>query len=310
MVSIGTGFPWFKCSQNYPKITGEFWYSRSSVYISFLRLSTNSIQPLPKVKYFMSQNLNISIADRIGFIELNRPEKRNALNEAMVEDLKSAVSEFENNPDVKVIILKATGKVFCSGADLAYLQSMQSLTFEENLLDSKNLKSLFHKINISPKIIIAQIQGHALAGGCGLATVCDFSFAVPEAKFGYTEVKIGFVPAIVMFFLIRKIGEGMARQLLLDGDLVSAEKAQKLGMINWLVPADDLEKRVYDYAQKLIRQNSANSMALTKQMISSIQERSLEDGLEYAAFMNAKARGSEDCKKGIEAFINKQEIHW
>lgn len=177
-------------------------------------------------------------------------------------------------------------------------------------MDSRNLMALFYKIYTSSKVIIAQIQGHALAGGCGLATVCDLSFAVPEAKFGYTEVKIGFIPAIVKVFLLRKIGEGKAKQLLLDGDLISAVEAQAMGLVNWLVSAEQLEERVYEYAQKLIRQNSEQSMALTKQMIGRVQEKTLEEGLEYAAVMNAKARGTADCQKGIAAFLNKETINW
>ncbi|PRY84975.1 enoyl-CoA hydratase/isomerase family protein [Mongoliibacter ruber] len=258
----------------------------------------------------MNQAIKTSIKDRIGYIELNRPEKRNALNAEMVEALKQSLAAMESNDEVKVIVIKAAGKVFCSGADLAYLQSLQTNTYEENLADSRSLKDLFYNIYTSPKIIIAQIQGHALAGGCGLATVCDFSFSAEAAKFGYTEVKIGFVPAIVKVFLIRKIGEGKAKQLLLDGDLIEAKEAQSVGMINYVVAEDELEDKVYAYAQKLIRQNSAQSMALTKQMIGRVQEKSLEDGLEYAASMNAKARGTSDCKKGIAAFLNKDKINW
>jgi len=258
----------------------------------------------------MSDYLNINIKDRIGYLELNRPEKRNALNAEMVEALKEALTDLGINPDVKIIVIKAAGKVFCSGADLEYLQSLQTNTFEENLADSRNLKALFYLIYTSPKVIISQVQGHALAGGCGLASVCDFSFAVPEAKFGYTEVKIGFIPAIVKVFLLRKIGEGKARQLLLDADPISAEEAKNMGLVNWVVDADQLEQSVYDYAQKLIKQNSGSAMAMTKEMIARIQERTLEDGLEYAAAMNAKARGTSDCKKGIDAFLNKKPITW
>lgn len=258
----------------------------------------------------MDQPIKTSIKDRIGYIELHRPDKRNALNAEMVEALKQSLDAMEGSDEVKVIVIKAAGKVFCSGADLAYLQSLQTNTYEENLEDSRSLKALFYKIYTSSKIIIAQIQGHALAGGCGLATVCDFSFTVDTAKFGYTEVKIGFVPAIVKVFLIRKIGEGRAKQLLLDGDLIEAKEAQNIGIINWVVAEDELEEKVYAYAQKLIRQNSAQSMALTKEMIGRVQEKSLEDGLEYAASMNAKARGTSDCQKGIAAFLNKEKIDW
>lgn len=258
----------------------------------------------------MNHPLNAFVKERVGYLELNRPEKRNALNAEMVEALKNGIQAFNEEKKVKVIVIKAAGKVFCSGADLAYLQSLQSNTFEENLADSRSLKNLFYMIYTSPKVIIAQIQGYAIAGGCGLATVCDFSFSVKEAKFGYTEVKIGFIPAIVKVFLIRKIGEGKARQLLLDGDLISAAEAKDFGLINWVVEENELEDKVFEYAQKLIRQNSSQSMALTKEMIARVQERGLDDGLEYAAAMNAKARGTADCQKGIAAFLNKESIEW
>jgi methylglutaconyl-CoA hydratase len=258
----------------------------------------------------MNQPLNAFVKERIGYLELNRPEKRNALNAEMVESLKEGIRNFNEDKEVKVIVIKAAGKVFCSGADLAYLQSLQSNTYEENLADSIKLKDLFQLIYTSPKVVIAQIQGHAIAGGCGLATVCDFSFSVKEAKFGYTEVKIGFIPAIVKVFLIRKIGEGKAKQLLLDGDLISATEAKDMGLINWIVEESELEEKVFAYAQKLIRQNSGQSMALTKEMIAKVQERTLDDGLEYAASMNAKARGTADCQNGIAAFLNKESIEW
>lgn len=248
--------------------------------------------------------------DRIGYIELNRPEKRNALNAEMVACLKAALIEFENDKEVKVMVIKASGKAFCSGADLAYLQELQNYSYEQNLDDSRKLKSLFNRIYTSSKVIIAQVQGHAIAGGCGLATVCDFSFSVPEAKFGYTEVKIGFVPAIVKVFLIRKIGEGRAKQLLLDGDLIPAEEAYRMGLINWIIEPEKLDEKVYEYAQKLISQNSGQSLAMTKEMVANVQEMNLEDGLEYAAVMNAKARGTKDCKRGIAAFLNKENLQW
>lgn len=258
----------------------------------------------------MFEHIDTNTSQRIGFITLKRAEKRNALNELMVTELIQALNGFENNSRVKVVVLKAEGKAFCAGADLAYLQNLQNFSYEENLADSNHLKSLFHKIYTFPKVIIAQIQGHAIAGGCGLATVCDFSFTVPEALFGYTEVKIGFIPAIVKVFLLRKIGEGRAKELLLSGDLISAEQAQAYGLINYIVPAEALEAQVQEFAEKLIKTNSAQSMAYTKKMIADIQSKGLEEALNYAAEMNAKARGSEDCKKGIAAFLNKEEISW
>jgi methylglutaconyl-CoA hydratase len=250
------------------------------------------------------------IKDRIGYITLNRPEKRNAMSPDLIAGMMEALWNMEQDDNAKVLVLRAEGAAFCAGADLEYLQQLQNYDYLQNLEDSENLKKLFYKLYTMSKPVIAQIQGHALAGGCGLATVCDFSFAVPEAKFGYTEVKIGFIPAIVMVFLIRKLGEGKARELLMSGDLITAEAAVGLGLINRVVEAHELEALVYAFAQKLIKQNSASSMALTKKMIADVQGMSLEEGLRHAAEGNAKARATGDCKRGIASFLNKESLTW
>ncbi|TCL01803.1 methylglutaconyl-CoA hydratase [Roseivirga ehrenbergii] len=250
------------------------------------------------------------VANRVATITLNRPEKRNALNAEMVTQLKQAFTQAEEDENAKVIVLDAAGDSFCAGADLAYLQQLQNNTFEENLADSNHLKELFLQIYQHPKVVIAKIQGHAIAGGCGLATVCDFSFTVPEAKFGYTEVRIGFIPAIVKVFLLRKIGEGKAKSLLLTGELIPAELAESMGLVNTVVEAIDLDMEVANFAQMLVQKNSGQSMAFTKQMIAAVQSMDVEEGLSYAAEMNAKARASEDCQKGIAAFLNKEKIVW
>ena len=251
-----------------------------------------------------------SAQDRIARITLNRPEKRNALSFELISELKDALDNAEKDELVKVIILDANGDAFCAGADLAYLQQLQKFSEKENIADSNHLKELFLKIYTHPKVVIAKVQGHALAGGCGLATVCDWVFSVPEAKFGYTEVKIGFIPALVSVFILRKIGEGAARELLLGGDLITAERAMIMGLVNRVVEPDWLEKEVMEFANKLITSNSASSMMLTKKLISELPGLSLNDALDLAANMNAKARSTEDCKRGIEAFLNKEKIIW
>ncbi|GAB4487963.1 MAG: enoyl-CoA hydratase-related protein [Raineya sp.] len=248
--------------------------------------------------------------NRVGYITLNRPDKRNALNFKVVEELKQAFRQAQEDSKAKVIVLRAEGKVFCAGADLEYLQTLQSNTFEENLADSSHLKELFELIYTHPKIIIAQIHGHAIAGGAGLATVCDFSFSVPHAQFGYTEVKIGFIPAIVMVFLLRKIGEGRAKELLLSGDLISAQKAKELGLINYIVDAENLNQEVERFALHLCKNNSEQSLATTKKMIAKVQEMPLIEALNFAAQQNAIARESSDCKKGIASFLDKKELKW
>lgn len=251
-----------------------------------------------------------SVNDRIGFITLNRPEKRNALNSELITELKNVFDQADRDDKVKVIVLRANGEVFCAGADLESLQKLQNFSKEENLQDSRHLKELFYKIYTLRKVVIAQVNGHALAGGCGLTSVCDFVFAVPDAKFGYTEVKIGFAPAIVMVFLIRKIGEQKSKHLLLSAELVSGESAVQFGLVNKLVEREKLESSVIDFATKLIKNNSGQSMGLTKRMISEVQSMKLEDALDYAAEKNAEARGSDDCKKGIRSFLNKEELTW
>lgn len=248
--------------------------------------------------------------NRIAHITLNRPEKRNALNADTVSELKEAFGQAAQDPAVKVVVLSGEGKAFCAGADLAYLQQLQQNTFDENLADSHHLMELFLQIYRHPKPVIAAINGHALAGGCGLATVCDFSFAIPEAKFGYTEVKIGFIPAIVKVFLLRKIGEGRAKELLLSGQLIDAEKAAQWSLINGVVSADKLQQHVFDFAQMLCTQNSGQSMTMTKEMIARVQELPLEEALQYAATKNAEARGAEDCRRGIASFLDKTPLQW
>ena len=179
--------------------------------------------------------VNVERKDSLGIIILNRPEKRNALNAAFVSELIGVFDELEKDEQVKIIILRANGEVFSAGADLKYLQELQQNTFEENVEDSRLLASLFLKIYQLRKVVIAEVQGHAIAGGCGLISVCDFVFTVDEAKFGYTEVKIGFVPAIVMVFLLRKLGETHVKELLLSGYLITAQKAREFGLINKII---------------------------------------------------------------------------
>lgn len=266
--------------------------------------TTTTAQMLP-LRY-----ITYECTDRIAYISLNRPEKRNALNDEVVTELKKAFDHAENDEECKVIILKAVGPVFCAGADLEYLQQLQKNTFQENLEDSTHLMQLFYQIYTLKKVVIAQVHGHAIAGGCGLATVCDFTYTVPGAKFGYTEVKIGFLPAIVKVFLLRKIGEARAKELLLTGDLISAERAREFGLVNAVVPEEELGQTVKDLAHKLCVQNSGQSMEVTKEMIARVQELPLKDALSYAAERNAFARATDDCQRGIQSFLDKQPLTW
>jgi len=254
--------------------------------------------------------VNYETKERVAYITINRPDKRNALNAQVVDELKQGFEHARTDQAAKVVVLQAAGKVFCAGADLAYIQQLQKNTYEENLADSSHLKELFYQIYTHPKVVIGKIHGHAIAGGAGLAAVCDHTITTPAAKFGYTEVRIGFVAAIVMAFLLRKIPEGKARELLLSGELIDAQQAVSIGLINALVTADGLNDAVHDYAQMLIDKNSGQSMAMTKTMIAALQHMPIEDGLQYAAQQNANARATDDCKKGIASFLDKTTPVW
>lgn len=250
------------------------------------------------------------IENRIGYITLNRPEKRNAISPQLIAELDRAFSEMELNSSVKIVILKAEGKAFCAGADLDYIQKMQGFSLEENRTDSHRLKALFSKIYEFPKVVIAQVQGHALAGGCGLVTVCDFAFAASDALFGYTEVKIGFIPALVSVFLSEQIGLAKTTELLLSGELISATNSAAAGLITEVVEPDFLEKRTLEFVQKLVDDNSAFSMAETKRLLRSLSEKSRHEALDRAAEANAKARSHADCVQGISAFLAKTKPRW
>jgi methylglutaconyl-CoA hydratase len=259
----------------------------------------------------MTENLVLyTVTERIATITINRPEKRNALNPELVSLLTQAFIRASEDDEAKVVILNANGPAFSAGADLAYLQQLQHNTFEENLADSENLKRLFTTIYYLPKIVIAQVEGHAIAGGCGLATVCDIIFSVPEASFGYTEVKLGFVPAIVSCFLLRKTSETTAKKLLLSGELFSAEKALEYGLITYVTNKADIHLKTKEFALNLCTETSANSLMVTKQLIGLTTNPGLEKSLAMAVQINARVRDSEDFKKGISAFLSKEKLQW
>ncbi|MBM4173593.1 MAG: enoyl-CoA hydratase/isomerase family protein [Ignavibacteria bacterium] len=248
--------------------------------------------------------LEIEEQGGIATVRLNRPEKRNALGPALLSEIQAAFSSLGARKDISVIILEGAGKAFCAGADLEYLEHMSGFSIQENHQDSLHLKTAFHAVYTCPKPVIAKVHGPAIAGGCGLATVCDFIIAGESAIFGYSEVKIGFIPAIVMVYLLRKIGDTKARRLLLSAENISAIEAEHIGLITQCVPDGELNNAVQTLAETLLK-NSSSSMALTKDMLANLHGMSLEAGLNYAASMNAFTRMTDDCKHGIQSFLNK-----
>lgn len=248
--------------------------------------------------------------ERIVYLTLNRPDKRNALNPQMVSALKTELSTIEQDANIRAVVIKGAGDVFCAGADLAHLQTLQTNSYEENLADSNALMELFEQLIRFPKITIAQVHGAAIAGGAGLATACDFCFMASDAKIGYTEVKIGFIPAIVSTFFVHKFGEALARKLLLSGKVISGEEALQNGLITDVFPQNELGEKVNIFVSQVVKATSPTSIAMTKDLLWNLKGKDLATSFKMAAEYNARSRESEDCKKGIESFLNKKKISW
>ena len=243
-------------------------------------------------------------------IVLARPEKRNAMNSTMVRELQSVLDRASESVECRAVIIKAEGSAYSAGADLNSLQQLQNNSYAKNLADSKQLAELFKTLYAHPKLIVTQVNGPALAGGCGLATIADYCFATSNAKFGYTEARIGFIPAIVMVFLIRQLGEKIAREWMLSAEIFSAEEALSKGLIFKIVDEANMDLAVREFVEKLIHQNSGQSIEGIKRLMSGLQGLTLDQAIDIAVESNAKARETEDCKKGIKAFLNKEKPQW
>lgn len=249
------------------------------------------------------------ILGRVGYAILNRPEKRNALNPQLIEELSSVIKNFNEDDNIRVIIVKSSDKNFCAGADLSYIKALNDFTFEENLADSNHLKQMFELIYTSPKITISQVEGPAIAGGCGLAQMTDFCFATDEATFGYSEVKIGFIPALVMVYLRDKIGMNLLNKWLLTGLVFDAQTAYEDGLVYKVLSSQEIGLTVFGFAENIAKGTSPESIKLTKALMREIPSNRLE-ALELAARANAQARQTDDCKKGVSSFLNKERIKW
>jgi methylglutaconyl-CoA hydratase len=259
------------------------------------------------VKPTSYQTIRYEAEPPITVLTLNRPEKRNALNPQLISELSEAFAIAGADNQCRVVLLQAEGKAFCAGMDLESLQTISSQSAEKNLEDSRQLAQLFRRIHTLPKPVIAVVAGAAVAGGCGLATVCDYTLATPEAKFGYTEVRIGFVAAIVGVFLTRQIGEKRARELLLSGRLIESAEALRLGLISEVIPAAQIPTRARHIAAELAA-NSPQGLATTKALLAGRE--ALDAELEHACRVNAEARLSEDCREGVRAFLEKRPPRW
>lgn len=254
------------------------------------------------------KTIQIASEGGVATVTLNRPDKRNAISFDLIDDLLRALDDLATSDD-RILILTGAGTAFCSGMDLENLKALLGRTPEQNLKDSETMVRLFRSLYEFPKVTIAAVNGPAIAGGTGLALLCDFTLAVPEAKFGYTEVRIGFVPAIVSTFLLRQVGEKQARDLLLTGRIFDAAEALRLGLINEIVPADGLMAKARELAATLM-QNSPTSLRATKKLLNDHARAELDLQIDAAVRENAGIRTTPDFREGILSFLEKRRPVW
>ena len=237
-------------------------------------------------------------------ITLNRPDKRNALNDELIAALKVSLNQANADESVRAIVIRGAGKDFCSGADLSALQKIATASYEENIEDARSLAELFALIRSVRVPVIAAVHGRALAGGCGLALGCDLVVAGESARFGFPEVKIGFVPAMVAAILRRNLGEKKSFELLTQGFEFTAAEALQLGLINRVAPDDELTAAVMDFAN-IYTKVSGSAVAMTKRLLYDIDADTYQTAIEKGVTVNATARMADDCQKGIAKFLEK-----
>jgi methylglutaconyl-CoA hydratase len=254
------------------------------------------------------ETLTLSYDGPIATLTLDRAEKRNAISPQMIDDVLAALGEVESSK-ARVAILTGSGKAFCSGMDLDALQAISSQSHLQNLQDSRRMAQLFRRLWGFPKVLIAAVNGPALAGGCGMATLADFTLAVPEAKFGYTEVRIGFVPAIVSVFLRRRVGEALVRDLMLTGRIFTAEEAKQAGLVSEIVAPDTLMCRARELAGTLLA-NSPSSLLATKKLLVESEEPAIDREISLAIESNAAIRATADFRGGVASFLEKRAPKW
>jgi methylglutaconyl-CoA hydratase len=250
------------------------------------------------------QKIQYSVDRAVARITLNRPDKRNALDGGMVGEVKDALRRAARDEGARAVLLTGAGKDFCSGADLAALRLISEATVTENLADARSLGELFVEMRRHPRPIVAAVRGRALAGGCGLATACDIILAAESAEFGYPEVNIGFIPAMVMAILRRSVSEKRAFELITRGEIISARAAADFGVINRVFADDAFEGEVEAYVAQVCAK-SASAVTLAKSLLYHMDAMTFETAIEAGVQSNAITRMTDDCKRGVERFLKK-----
>jgi methylglutaconyl-CoA hydratase len=244
------------------------------------------------------------VDDGVAYVTLNRPDKKNALNDALISDLKTALGQANHDEAIRAVVITGAGKDFCSGADLEALEKISKSSVADNVEDARSLMELFTLIRGLPLPVIAAVRGRALAGGCGLASACDIVLASADARFGYPEVKIGFVPAMVMAILRRNISEKRAFELVTRGEEISAEEGKRIGLVNQVFAEADFENEVSAYAKRFSTL-SKSAIALTKGLLYQMDGMAFDEAIETGVDVNVIARMTGDCRQGISQFLKR-----
>ncbi|MCK4654539.1 MAG: enoyl-CoA hydratase/isomerase family protein [Candidatus Cloacimonetes bacterium] len=247
--------------------------------------------------------------DKVAYVTLNRPEIHNAFNDTMISELSEIFDHIKEQDDIRVVILTGKGKSFCAGADLKWMKKMKDFSYEENLEDSLALSRMFYKMYSIKKPTICLVNGATIGGGTGLVAVCDIAIATTHAKFSFSEVKLGLVPACISPYVVKKCGEGRCREFFLTGERLTAEKACRAGLINFVVPLEEINNLAEGITKQLIT-SGPEAIGMCKDLLSKVPEMSLREAGEYTAEVISKMRISNEGQEGMNAFFQKRKPKW
>ena len=249
------------------------------------------------------------IENNIARVTFNRPEVHNAFNDTMIKELTVVFDDIESNQDIRVVILTGEGKSFCAGADLNWMRRVKDYSYEDNLKESLDLAEMLYKIYASSKPTIARVNGTAIGGGTGLVAVCDIAIAASNAKFSFSEVKLGLIPACISPYVIKKCGEGKCREFFLTGERMTAEKACAAGLVNLVASLEEIDKVIDKFVNQLIS-SGPEAIKKCKELLRKVPEMSLDEAKKYTAEVIAHMRISEEGQEGMNAFLEKRKPRW
>ncbi len=245
----------------------------------------------------------------VATVYLNRPEVHNAMNEKLMKELTNCFKELNNDDNTRIIILTGRGKSFCAGADLNWMKSMAEYTKEENIKDSRLLLNLYETIYTSSKLVIGHINGHAFGGGLGLFAVCDITFAVPNCKFAFSEVKLGIIPSVISTYIVRRIGLSNMKRLFITGERFNSEYAKEIGLIDYVISEDEIDEQIQNYV-KLLHSSGPKAVEEVKKLVDACEKMDVENYKEYTVKKIAELRVSKEGQEGINAFLEKRKTKW